>query len=947
MKDKRLQTRCGLIACFAGMHRLKTGATVLRGIKASAPALLCLALFWTIQPTALFAAPASDPAFIQYFETSWDTMRTRMPDVFMAGYEGVWVPPPQRAAAGVNGIGYDLFDRFDLGSNADPTRYGSESDFRLVISEYHKASCRVFVDWLMNHNAAWDNTSVGDPFFFTGNFRDNGGYPGFALDLPADVWGDFHQPGTQSENPGGPNFNLFDGRLLGLIDIDQAQSGPNYEFIRHPVAPDADNLPMPAGALRNQPDPDNARLYPDTGLSALMPSNPGTNRNPSPPALTFFPYNTADPMAGDAVTENATALLLRSTQYYLEVLKVDGFRLDAAKHIPTWFWDNFWDAAVFNRYVGFDGTAQIPFSFIETVDSNANIVNGVRKPGEDGGPGWPSLGWDFGNRDALDLNEAGQLRDLISAAGGNSWDSVLGASVDGQDDGFNNGTIGVHHVTSHDNSFGLDDTVAQAYVLMRPGPAIVYHNALEFGPVGFPAPDSRTDALGLGDDRITTLVKIRNEYARGFFFPLNPNHADVLVFTRRTPNSEDNVLVAVNDLTANGTDTLSVTTTFPVGTRLHELTGNAADPIVDPTGTIPELLVVGGGGVVSNLVVPRNSNSASGFHGRGYVIYGPAVPTGTLSISNATTSVVPPDSGGTPDPEQRINEVTIVTSPTFDILLQTQQTDPLDPATDDAAVFRIDQGFQDLNANALVDHGPGSTSRFDPVYGFENFLTENSPLFGGGTGTYRQTIDAAALGEGFHYITVRAFRNRSAGLDPLFGEFRMVIYVDLLAPDFSLAAPTTLCSNDLTSLPADFVIKTTDTTVDRVHIFIDQPDGTDFVALASGGAGLADRFVDTFTVSRAALLSGNHRVDVVAFEELPGGGTRVTQKSFSGIQSTTGAGAGSGDVNHNGVVDSIDVFALVFFLLNPNFDPAADTNCDGRIDGLDIQGFVDAALAGP
>ena len=208
--------------------------------------------------------------------------------------------------------------------------------------------------------------------------------------------------------------------------------------------------------------------------------------------MTFFPYNTADPTAGDAVTESATDLLLRSTQYYLEVLKVDGFRLDAAKHVPTWFWDNLWDAAVFNRYVDFDGTARIPFSFIETVDSNANIVEWVRKPGEDGGPGYPSIGWEFGNRDALDLNEAGQLRDIIGAAGANSWDSVLGASVDNQDDGFNNGTIGVHHVTSHDNSFNLDDTVAQAYVLMRPGPAIVYHNALEFGPVGFPAPDSRS-----------------------------------------------------------------------------------------------------------------------------------------------------------------------------------------------------------------------------------------------------------------------------------------------------------------------------------------------------------------------------------------------------------------------------------------------------------------------
>lgn len=928
---------------------MQTGDTAIRARwpKSCAAALTCLAVLSILGPTLLFASPASEPAFIQYFESSWDTMRTRMPDVFMAGYEGAWVSPPQRAAAGINGTGYDLFDRFDLGSNAKPTRYGSESDFRLLVSDFHSANCRVFVDWIMNHNASWDNTSVGDPFFSTGNFRDNGGYPGFALDLPADAWGDFHPPGTQAENPGGANYDQFNGRLLGLIDIDQAQSGPSYEFIRHPVASDPNNLPMPGTAIRNQPDPDNARFYPDTGLSALMPSNPGTTRNPSPPSLTFFPYNAADPMAGDAVTESAAGLLLRSTQYYLEVLKVDGFRLDAAKHVlPSW-WDDFWDAAVFDRYVGFDGTAQIPFSFVEVVDGNNNIVNWVRKPGEDGGPGWPPLGWDFGNRDALDLNEAGQLRDLIGAAGGNSWDAVLGASVDNQDDGFNNGTIGVHHVTSHDNSFGLNDTVAQAYVLMRPGPAVVYHNALEFGPVGFPAPDSRTDALGLGDNLITTLVKIRNEYARGFFFPLNANRADVLVFTRRTPNSEDNVLVALNDSTANGTDTLSVTTAFPAGTRLHELTGNAADPIVDPTAVIPELIVVGGSGVVSNLAVPRNSNSANGFHGRGYLIYGPATPTGTLSISNASTSVVPPDSAGVSDAMRRINEITIVTSPTFDVLLQTQQTDPLDPDTDDEAVFRIDQGFQDFNANAQIDFGPGNTSRFDPRYGFENFLTENSPLFGGGTGTYRQTIDAAALGEGFHYLTVRAFRHRSAGLDPLFGEFRMVIYVDLQDPDFDLVAPTALCNNDLTTLPADFVVKTTDTTADRVHIFIDQPDGTDFVAAASSGSGLADRFVDTFTISRAALLSGNHRVDVVAFEDLPGGATRITQKRFTGIQSTTGNGAGAGDVNHNGVVDSTDVFALVFFLLNPNFDPAADTNCDGQIDGLDIQGFVDAALAGP
>lgn len=878
---------------------------------------------------------------IQYFEAGWDTIQYRMPDVFMAGYDSAWLPPPQRAAAGTSGIGYDLFDRFDLGSAADPTRYGSESGFRLMVEAFHKAHSRVYVDWIMNHNAAWDNTSTGDPFLNNGqHFIDNGGYPGFALQLPIDVWGDFHPPGTQSHDPGGPNFNLFDGRLLGLIDIDQFQTGPNYEFIRHPVAVDPNNIPMPPTAVRNQPDPDNARLYPDTALPSTTPPNPGTNRNPSPPSMTFFPYNLADPMAGDAVIESAADLLLRSTQYYLEVLKVDGFRLDAAKHVPTAFWDNQWDTVVYNRYVDFDGSVKTPFSFVEAVESNGNLVNWVRKPGENGGPGWPSVGWDFGNRDALDLNEAGQLRDIIGAAGAGSWDNVINSSVDNVD-GFNNGTIGVHHVTSHDNSFNLDDTVAQTYVLMRPGPCVVYHNALEFGAVGFPSPDSRQDALGLGSNRIIDLVKIRNEYARGFFFPLNANKADVLVFTRRTPNSEDNVLVGLSDSQANGTHSLSVTTTFAAGTRLQELTGNAADPIVDPTGVIPEVIVVGGGGTISNLVVPRNSNATNGFHGRGYVIYGPAVPTGTLSITNATTTIAAPDTGGTPDHIQRINAVVMINSPTFDIELQTLQTDPLDPNTDDNAVFRIDAGFTDSNANGGVDH-LDSTS---PSYGFEDFLNANSPRFTGGAGTYRQTIDAVALGEGYHYITVRAFRHRTAGLDPLFGEFRLAVYVDLADPDFNLISPTTTCNNDVTSLPVEFIIQATSTTVDRVHVFVDLPESTDFIGLAQGGSGQAERFMDVFTFTRSALLSGNHRVDVVAFETLPNGNSRISQQTFTGIQSTTGSGIGNGDVNHNGVVDTNDIVAFLFFVMNPNFDPAADLNCDGLLNGDDIQPFVDAILA--
>src|SRR5262245_41671532 len=62
-------------------------------------------------------APAqyTQTSMLQYFEASWSTMQNRTPDVFMAGYNAVWVPPPSKGGTGsgsaTGSIGYDLFDR--------------------------------------------------------------------------------------------------------------------------------------------------------------------------------------------------------------------------------------------------------------------------------------------------------------------------------------------------------------------------------------------------------------------------------------------------------------------------------------------------------------------------------------------------------------------------------------------------------------------------------------------------------------------------------------------------------------------------------------------------------------------------------------------------------------------------------------------------------------------
>ncbi|MBY0309501.1 MAG: hypothetical protein K2Q09_12225, partial [Phycisphaerales bacterium] len=186
----------------------------------------CLVFLVAAFAPAAAALAQDNPVYLQWFETSWSNIEARTPDLFLAGYNALWLPPPGKASDG--SVGYDLFDRFDLGSPASPTAYGTEDAFRRLVAELHTAGQLVNVDWIMNHNGARTSNSA---------FIADGGWPGFYLPGVAggaNFWGDFHDGSTQSGNPGGANYNLWNGDLVGLIDIAQES---NYQFIRHPVGP--------------------------------------------------------------------------------------------------------------------------------------------------------------------------------------------------------------------------------------------------------------------------------------------------------------------------------------------------------------------------------------------------------------------------------------------------------------------------------------------------------------------------------------------------------------------------------------------------------------------------------------------------------------------------------------------------------------------------------------
>lgn len=906
-------------------------------------ASLCLTTL-LVQSPAL-AVDSSSPAILQIFEARWETIEDRMADIHEVGYGRMWVPPVARGGS-VFSVGYDVFDRFDLGSPRDQTHYGTAEGFRRLVDAAHDAGVAVNPDLILNHNGVGNRTDA--------NFVNLGGYPGFALTLPGDVNGDFHDPFIDALTD-----DQILGQLAGLNDIAQEK---NHQFIRHPVAA-GDPANIPAGTVFNLPDPDNARLYPDQDLGGTVVFDPRVNQN-----VTLYDYNAADPLAGDPVEENALGLLMRNVRWMIQEYDVDGFRLDAARHFPRWVLDYFDQAAYLARRDPLlDGSPNHVYSFSETgFDSPGYLQDFIRKDIDNN-----NLGTVGGNRDVLDFRLFNRLKDNLTGNGAaNNWHEVRSAPMDLNDDGLMNGSQGVAFVQSHDETGAFLSNVAHAYTLLLPGNSLVYLNAEEYGPTGtFPQP-GKADALGgVFGDTITTLVEIRNTHGRGNFRErwiddaFNPSgFSNVYVYER-----ENAAIVGLNSRNDAFIETRNnVQTGFAPGTVLVELTGNAADATVDPGGAIPEAIRVDGVGQI-DLSIPANDT-----HGRGYVVYGVARPEGALTLGGASGTLP----GATPTPATngtaRLADIPVVSGDTFSVRLDTTPVTLPAPAGEvdavrdvhadgDTALLKIDEGV-DLNSNPGVD----VTTPGDVAYGFEQFTDVHLPGYlwdgagniGSGTGVYEQTIDATQLAEGRHYLTVRAFRHRNAetggdGGPAVFTDFKETIYVDRLPPDASLESFDPFASDPGDLANRDLIVRNPDGTADNMHFFLDLPAATTEAEIrqmvANGVGDAADYDRDSFIFGYFGVTTGNHVVTVVTFE--PTGNSGITR--IPGVFTNTLVGSGFGDLDADGVVEATDLagvgngsFEEILASGNTLFNAAADVTGDGLIDNRDLLALETTILAG-
>jgi alpha-amylase len=97
----------------------------------------------------------------------WKMMEGKACALRKSGITAIWIPPPTKGASSAD-MGYGVFDRYDLGQynqkGAVATRWGTRAELESMIAAMHGAGIRVYADMVMNQmmggtNETFNNSS--------------------------------------------------------------------------------------------------------------------------------------------------------------------------------------------------------------------------------------------------------------------------------------------------------------------------------------------------------------------------------------------------------------------------------------------------------------------------------------------------------------------------------------------------------------------------------------------------------------------------------------------------------------------------------------------------------------------------------------------------------------------------------------------------------------------
>ena len=109
----------------------------------------------------------NNDCMMQYFEwylpsdsKFWEKVRKDGTHLANLGINYIWLPPAYKGASGTNDVGYGVYDLYDLGEfdqkGTVPTKYGTKEEYLNAIKELKENNIKVLADVVLNHKMGAD-----------------------------------------------------------------------------------------------------------------------------------------------------------------------------------------------------------------------------------------------------------------------------------------------------------------------------------------------------------------------------------------------------------------------------------------------------------------------------------------------------------------------------------------------------------------------------------------------------------------------------------------------------------------------------------------------------------------------------------------------------------------------------------------------------------------------
>lgn len=243
---------------------------------------------------------------IQYFHwyipangTLWIEVQKNAKTLAAAGFTAVWLPPAYKAMGGPNDVGYGVYDVYDLGEfdqqGAIRTKYGTRQQYLDAIQALQNHQVQVYADTVLNHRIGGDAVETIRAIPFPQEDR-------------------LHPKGELQEIQSYTHFR-FPGRKQKYSDFEWHWH--HFDAVDYNAYRPDDHSTI--YLLEGKVFDDNVAL--EKGNFAYLMGCDLDFQNPE-------------------VREEIT----RWGKWYLDTTGVDGFRLDAIKHISSWFFPDWLDA---------------------------------------------------------------------------------------------------------------------------------------------------------------------------------------------------------------------------------------------------------------------------------------------------------------------------------------------------------------------------------------------------------------------------------------------------------------------------------------------------------------------------------------------------------------------------------------------------------------------------